>query len=278
MPHRTSARSRVRASLLTVSGGSPQSTPVGLAFPAPLAVTLTANDPTVPVDGAIITFTPPASGASAILSSPTATINGGTASVIASANSTAGSYTVTATTPGAAAGVTFALTNALFSSTTTLTGNPNPAPAGQVVTFTATVSSIGGTPSGSITFKEGATILGTGTLAGGIATFATTGLAVGSHAITAAYSGDATFAASTSAVFTEVVNAAGAPPPTGGLQFFPLPHPVRLLDTRPGLAAFVHPNKPLTANQALALPGRFSFGRRDDPGRGASAGRQCHGR
>lgn len=50
------------------------------------------------------------------------------------------------------------------------------------------------TPSGSITFYDGATILGTATLDGtGTATYATSSLSVGSHAITASYAGDANF-------------------------------------------------------------------------------------
>ena len=54
-----------------------------------------------------------------------------------------------------------------------------------------------GTPSGTITFKDASTVLGTGTLdASGHATFSTASLAVGSHAINATYSGDSNFKAS----------------------------------------------------------------------------------
>ena len=68
------------------------------AFPAPLVVTVTANNPIEPVAGGLVTFTPPASGASAILSGSPATISAtGTASVTATANGIAGSYTVSAT-------------------------------------------------------------------------------------------------------------------------------------------------------------------------------------
>ena len=44
-----------------------------------------------------------------------------------------------------------------------------------------------------------------------------------------------------------------------GLQFFPLAHPVRLLDTRAGFAAHVAPGAPLSANQTLTLPGRMTI-------------------
>ena len=60
-----------------------------------------------------------------------------------------------------------------------------------------------------MTFKEGTTTLGTGTLnASGVATFTISTLAAGSHSIKATYNGDATFKTSTSAVLTQTVNRA----------------------------------------------------------------------
>ncbi len=49
-----------------------------------------------------------------------------------------------------------------------------------------------------------------------------------------------------------------APPGTGGLFFHPLTAPVRLLDTRAGQSAVVHPNAALTPGQTLTLPGQFT--------------------
>ena len=73
-------------------------------FPAPLVVTVTANNPIEPVAGGLVTFTPPASGASAVLTGNPATISAsGTASVTATSNGVAGSYTVSATASGAPA-------------------------------------------------------------------------------------------------------------------------------------------------------------------------------
>jgi hypothetical protein len=78
---------------------------------------------------------------------------------------------------------------------------------GQTVVFTATVS--GSTPAGTVTFKDGATALGSGTLNGsGVATFTTAALTSGSHAVTAAYGGDANNASSTSSVLTQTVSQA----------------------------------------------------------------------
>src|SRR5205823_262024 len=58
------------------------------------------------------------------------------------------------------------------------------------------------------TFKDGLTTIGTGTLAGGSATFSTATLSVGGHSITAEYSNDGNFNASTSALLTQTVNKA----------------------------------------------------------------------
>jgi len=66
-----------------------------------------------------------------------------------------------------------------------------------------------GTPTGTVTFKDGPSILGTGTLDGsGQARFTISTLAVGSHAITASYGGDATFTGSTSSALTQTVKKA----------------------------------------------------------------------
>src|SRR5439155_1945416 len=64
-----------------------------------------------------------------------------------------------------------------------------------------------GTPSGTVTFQDGATPLGTGTLnSSGQAMFSTSALAAGTHAITAVYAGDTTFNGSTSGTLSQVVN------------------------------------------------------------------------
>jgi len=78
--------------------------------------------------------------------------------------------------------------------TTTLTSSPNPSQVGQTVKFTASVSGqYGGTPTGSITFKDGQTVLGQVQLNGGIARYKTSTLTAGKHHIWANYSGDQNF-------------------------------------------------------------------------------------
>jgi hypothetical protein len=92
--------------------------------------------------------------------------------------------------------------------TTTLSAAPNPSVLGQLVSFTATVGANlpgSGTPTGTVTFKDGTTTLGSVFLSGGTASFTTSGLATGGHLITAVYGGDANLATSTSAVVSQVV-------------------------------------------------------------------------
>jgi hypothetical protein len=80
---------------------------------------------------------------------------------------------------------------------------------GQAVTFTGTVSSNSGTPTGTVTFLDGTTTLGTGTLSSGKATFQTSSLAAGVHNVTIAYGGSSSFNASTSTAFGETVDNPG---------------------------------------------------------------------
>jgi Bacterial Ig-like domain (group 3)/FG-GAP-like repeat/FG-GAP repeat len=87
----------------------------------------------------------------------------------------------------------------LLATTTVLTSSAESVPSGQPLTFTATVSSAGGVPTGSVSFYDSTTLLGTATLnASGVAAFMDT-LSGGTHTITAAYTGDASFNRSTSA-------------------------------------------------------------------------------
>src|SRR5262249_51856671 len=75
----------------------------------------------------------------------------------------------------------------------------------------AAVAPGAGTPTGTVTFQDGATVLGTVAVGtGGAATFTTSFAAAGGHAITAVYSGDAAFVGSAQAL-TEQVNAAAPP-------------------------------------------------------------------
>ncbi len=162
-------------------------------------VTITATVPSG-VTGTV-TFT---SGSTSL---GTANISGTTASVSTS-TLPVGSNTITATYNGdtynnTATAITTQVVS-MASTTTTLASSLNPSINGQSVTFTATLSSSSAT--GSITFSDGASVLGTTTVSAGVATFSTSTLNVGAHTITAAYSGDTNWSASTSAPLTQNVN------------------------------------------------------------------------
>lgn len=93
--------------------------------------------------------------------------------------------------------------------TTTLDSSQNPSVYHQTVTFTATVSSAVSTPTGTVSFFDdgGTTLLWVSTLSNGVATFTTNNLEVGSHHLTASYSGDAAHSSS-GALLTQTVNKA----------------------------------------------------------------------
>jgi hypothetical protein len=99
--------------------------------------------------------------------------------------------------------------------TTTLSISPNPSFFGQSVTLKATVTATGGVPSGTVTFFRDTTTVGTATLGSdGVATLAVSSLILGSHAISARYSGDNVFLSSTSNTVTQLVNLPSADVPT----------------------------------------------------------------
>jgi hypothetical protein len=98
--------------------------------------------------------------------------------------------------------------------TATLTSSVNPSTVGQAVTFTIQVTAAGVTPTGTVTFYDGTTAIGTGTLDGqGIATLTTSTLTAGTHNISAQYAATTDFNASTSNTVAQVVNPASTPPP-----------------------------------------------------------------
>ncbi len=91
---------------------------------------------------------------------------------------------------------------------TALIASPSSSVFGQSVTFTATVTGAS-KPTGSVTFMEGSTTLGSRTLnVSGKATFVISTLAVGPHSITAVYGGNTIFSGSTSPAVTETVGKA----------------------------------------------------------------------
>jgi hypothetical protein len=139
------------------------------------------------------------------------------------ASTTTGAYTDTSVTGGTTYGYRvrtcpFQVSNCVevvaqgtvAATTTALSSSANPSVFSQPVTLTATVTSGGGVPTGTVTFKDGSTTLSTGALDGtGHATLTTSALSVASHSLTAVYGGSASFLGSTSTAVTQTVNKDG---------------------------------------------------------------------
>jgi len=132
-------------------------------------------------------------------------------SVTAATVLAAGSYTLAVTfTPTDAATYTTAtgsvtLTVGTANASIALVSSSNPQYVQDAIVFTATVASLAGVPTGTVAFYDGSTLLGSVTLASGVAAYTTSSLALGTHSITAVYSGDANFSAVTSTAVAEVV-------------------------------------------------------------------------
>jgi hypothetical protein len=95
--------------------------------------------------------------------------------------------------------------------TTVATSSTNPSSFGQSITLSATIQpALGGNATGTVTFLDGTSALGTGSVSSNTAQLSVSSLAVGAHSITAKYSGDANYLASTSSAFTQTVNQGAA--------------------------------------------------------------------
>ncbi len=136
------------------------------------------------------------------MASATGTVSG-TPSV-ASASTT---YTVTVTDANLAmATATFSLGVAKQTTSTSVSATSTSITPTQTITLTATVApAVSGTPTGTVTFFDNGTHLGSPVeLTGSAAQLVVPGLLSGQHSITAVYGGDPNFSASTSAVAATV--------------------------------------------------------------------------
>ena len=216
--------------------------PSKVGQPVTFTATVTAATGTTPPTGNVVF----SDGATVL--GTVALAGNGKASLTTSAL-TSGSHSVTAAYVGdsahGASSASLTQTVQRLKSSTSLHSSDNTSTAGEAVTFTATVSGPGGTPTGSVTFSDGSTVLGTVPLSGGRASITAAALAGGPHDITAAYGGDATYAPSSddvnqrvrrndsntslasspnpsspgqSVTFTATVSASG-PAPTGTVTF-----------------------------------------------------------
>jgi hypothetical protein len=242
----------VRASYVTSGNVTLNSLPlVEVVNTAPTTLTLASSGPSLL--GHAVTFTATLAGVGTPSGQVTflqdATILGTAAltnskAIFTTSSLPLGTASITASFPGDAnyAPATSNVVSQVVSAfaTPTVSASANPSPVFSAVTFTASIP--GGADGTVVTFLDGAAQLGTGALASGAATFTTSGLAVGTHAITATYtpgasaltsaplsvvitSSPTTLALTSSGpshlgepvVFTATV--AGAGGPTGSIQF-----------------------------------------------------------
>ena len=197
--------------------GSPQSiTVVGNGIQDNTTLALVSSQPTSTYGGSVTlsaTITP---GVATTAPSPTGTVsfaeganvlgssqlNANAASFTTSALS-AGSHTISATFSGDSnySGNSGSFTQLVNKATPTVTlaVQPNPIVPGQPAVFTVTLGSSAGVPTGTVTVTDNSTSLGNAPVnASGVATLTAT-LTGGSHALVAAYNGDANFSTFSSA-------------------------------------------------------------------------------
>ncbi len=215
----TSTLSAGMHSLTASYGGDPNDGPlvsgVYVLNVKPAAITAVANGVKLSYGQSIPTLTGSLSGVLAQDAGKVTALY----STAASSSSAPGSYPISVSLSGASAGdytlslgtgsgtvtiakaatrITLALSAATvaYGATVTLTAS---------VASTATVSSPLGAPTGTVAFMDGASLLGTSNLSAGTATFTTSSLTVGSHFITAVYSGDANFVSIVSSAVSESI-------------------------------------------------------------------------
>ncbi|MGI4854816.1 MAG: Ig-like domain repeat protein [Janthinobacterium lividum] len=123
------------------------------------------------------------------------------ANTFSTSNLSLGQHSITATYSGdaynsAATSSTVLITVQKAPTVTAVVSSPNPVTLGSPVTLSATVSAPTANLSGTIHFLDGTQVIGSAILSNGSASFTTTQLVFGHHALTAAYTGDDTHAAS----------------------------------------------------------------------------------
>jgi len=127
-----------------------------------------------------------------------------TVSVPASAIAASGTAEIMVSNPSPGGGSSTALPfdiTGLTAPTVTITSSANPVLLQNPVTIAVSTDS---TATGMVTFMDGTAVLGSAALANGVAAYTSSSLAVGSHIITASYSGDTNFLPA-AATFTQIV-------------------------------------------------------------------------
>jgi hypothetical protein len=208
---------------VTKIGAAPTTTTLAASVnPSLLGQQISFTATVSPVGSSPVTLTGVVTFSDEATTLATATISSGTA-ILNMSSLAVGSHSITAAYGGdsnfaPSTSVAFTQVVSQAGTSTTLSASPSPAILGQSVMVTANVGAVppgAGTRTGTVTFLDGPTILGTGAVnSAGSATLSTSSLSSGSHSLTASYGGDANFNASTSTSVTLTVQSS-APPPTG---------------------------------------------------------------
>lgn len=216
---------------------TPAPTPNPSVYQEPVTLTaaITSSDG-APANGENVTFM------SGTTSLGTAQLTGGAASMTTMALPE-GTDSITAVYGGDSdfAGSTSAAVSQTVnkaSSSTTLKSSLNPSALGQSVTLTSNISGqFSGVATGTVTFSNGSTSLGSSTLSNNMASLTTSALPAGTDSITAVYSGDTNFTGSTSSALDQVVGAQSqAATPTFSLAAgnYATAQTLTISDTTPG--------------------------------------------
>jgi hypothetical protein len=212
----------------TLSSGS--ATLVETVQPAVTAVSLTSSENPAPV-GVAITLTATVTGAGATPTGTVTFLDGTTTLGTAALDSSGqagltlsslgvGDHELTATYSGdvqSGGSTSAALVETVTPAATavSLASSENPAPLGASVTLTATVTGAGSTPTGTVTFLDGTTTLGTASLDGaGHARLTLSSLSAGTHSLGASYGGDPLNAGSQAPTLTETISETATPAAT----------------------------------------------------------------
>jgi Glycoside hydrolase family 44/Bacterial Ig-like domain (group 3) len=243
------------------------------------AVTLTAT-PTTAVSGQTITLSAkvaPTSGTSVPTGAITfqdgstalgsSTLAAGTGTLAVSTLSV-GTHSITASYAGNTADAAStsnavsvqinAATGPLQATAVTLTANPTTAVSGQTVTLSAKVAPTSGTstPTGTVTFQDGSTAIGSSILSAATGTLAVSTLSVGTHSLSAVYSGDTANSPSTSKTISVTITAAQPPPTTPDYGLTLSSSTLTMTQGTPGtLTVSVAPENGFSASLSFACSG-----------------------
>ena len=204
-------------------GASNQGVVYEVTPPAPTTTTLTSS-PNPSIQGRPVTFTAVVSSSAGVppngemvtfrraTESWGVPLNNGSASLTLQTLAT-GTNTITATYGGdqnfaISTSTVQQVVNPKYATTTVLSSSLNPSNYGQPVTLAATVTTAGPSPTGTVLFRSGSSVLGGGYLYSGVATLTTGKIPVGADTLTASYGGDWFNGISVSAPIPQSVNQA----------------------------------------------------------------------